>query len=377
MDLIIDGNALLNVTTNVIVYGIRNSSNFDLSYIMVDNKMILKESSRQMFRNFMLKYLTGIIAPLQQALTNIFFTFDSVSWRKFYIEKYFERHAEIPGFTYKGHRKTDDHKRELFMFFDYFKNTMMPELTALTGIHEIRIKGCEGDDVIAILNEIITGDKIIWTVDSDMSQLVKYDGHYTIVLGSKDRTTKRRKLVLPLGYDKPMNLLDFNMGNFSLGGLVDRLVTEKEYDPLIIEPKDFTLRKLIMGDLQSDNIPGLYVKVSPTGRRMGITNKHANSILSMIESEFEKDKWLEYIDAKDEKFISKVVESTLTVMKLPEEEKQNITDCFGLNSRLIRLSSEMIPPQMVGMVKYEYSKLDLTKKFDYKAYREYAYIEEQ
>ena len=52
MDLLFDGNALLNVVTNAVVYNIRNNSNFDMSYITVGDKMILKDSSKQFFRNF-------------------------------------------------------------------------------------------------------------------------------------------------------------------------------------------------------------------------------------------------------------------------------------------------------------------------------------
>jgi len=177
MDLLIDGNALLNVTTNVVIYSIRNNSNFDMSYITAGDRMILKDSSKQFFKNFILKYLTSIITPLRQVLDNVYFAFDSVSWRKFYVEKYFQRHEEVPGFKYKGHRKTDDHKRELFMFFAYFNDEILPELLAIDGIHSIKVKGAEGDDIIAVLNDLLHYDKVIWTVDSDINQFVKLDDH--------------------------------------------------------------------------------------------------------------------------------------------------------------------------------------------------------
>lgn len=375
MDLLIDGNALLNVTTNVVIYSIRNNSNFDMSYITAGDRMILKDSSKQFFKNFILKYLTSIITPLRQVLDNVYFAFDSVSWRKFYVEKYFQRHEEVPGFKYKGHRKTDDHKRELFMFFAYFNDEILPELLAIDGIHSIKVKGAEGDDIIAVLNDLLHYDKVIWTVDSDINQFVKLDDHFTIIFGPKGNN-KLRRLVVPQGYDQAKGLDDFSVDNHSLGQFVKYLIAEKEYEPLIVEPNDFTLRKIIAGDAKSDNIPSIYVKVSKTGLRYGITDKKADKILSVIENEFDRTQWLNLIDAKDENLISRVVDVTMETVGIDKAERQEIIDNFGLNSRLIRLSMEMIPAELVNMIKYKFFELDHGKKFDYHSYLEYAYVKE-
>ena len=375
MDLIIDGNALLNVTVNVVVSSIRYNSNFDLSYVVVDGKTILKDSSKQMFRNFMLKYLTSIITPLRRSLNYVYFAFDATSWRKFYVEKHFQRHAEVPGFKYKGHKKTDDHKRELFMFFDYFHEGILPEFVALEGVHAIRVKGSEGDDIIAVLNDVLECDKVIWTVDSDMSQLVRRGPNFTIIMGNKNKN-RMRKLVLPHGYDKGMTLADFSVDNYGIEQFAKYLIAEKEYEPLVVEPNSFTMRKIIMGDLKSDNIPGIYVRVSATGRRMGITDAKADKILSELESEFESRRWMDLVDSKDEAFISKVVDITARNVNANAGEIAEMPDNFRLNCRLIRLSQQMIPREMTNMIKYKYSQLDKSKKFNYTAYLDYAYINE-
>lgn len=376
MDLLIDGNALLNVITNVVVYSIRNNNNFDMSFIVVDGKTILKDSSKQFFRNFTLKYLTSIITPMRHALSNVYITLDATSWRKYYIEKYFQRHVEVPGFTYKGHRKVDDAKKELFMFFDYFKDEILPELLALNGIHVIRVKGAEGDDVIAVLDDMIKNDKVIWTVDSDINQFVKYDDNYTIVMGPKSKN-KLRRLILPKGYDQSKSLLDFSVDNYGLSQFVKYLVSEKEYEAIVVEPNEFTMRKIIMGDLKSDNIPGIYVKISKTGKRMGITDSKADKIIQTLAERFDKNKWLQLIDEKNPDMISAVTEITAAVVGVSsKEEKQEIRDCFELNSRIIRLSMPMIPSELVEMIKYKFTELDLSRKFDYHAYLDYAYINE-
>ena len=376
MDLLVDGNAILNVVTNVVVYTLRNDSNFDLSYIMTGDKMILKDSSKRYFRNFILKYLTSVITPLRHVLKNVYLTFDSTSWRKYYVNKYFERHVEIPGFTYKGHRKTDDHKRELFMFFDYFHDEILPELTVLPGIHTLKIKGTEGDDIIAVLAGLLECDKVIWTVDSDLNQLVRNDANFTVILGPKNRNNKLRRLVLPVGYDKPKGLLDFSVDNYGISQFGKYLVAEKEYEATVIEVNDFTLRKIVMGDAKSDNIPSIYVKASKSGRRMSITDRMADRIFAEVEKEYERGRWVELTDARDTNFISKVIAATAEVVGAKESEMAEMTDNFELNCRLIRLSPHMIPPEMVGMIEYKYSQLDFTKKFDYQLYLDYAYVNE-
>jgi hypothetical protein len=374
MVMLIDGNAILNVITNVVVYGIRGNSNFDLSYIMVGDRMILKDSSKQLFRNSMLKYLTSIVTPFGRGLDAIYFAFDSVSWRKFYIEKYFQRHSELAGFTYKGHRKSDDSKREMYMFFSYFANEIMPELLRISGIHSIRVKGTEGDDVMAVLDEIIDDDKIIWTVDSDINQLVRVNGKFTIVIGPKNKKNKLRRLVIPEGYDKKSGLMDFSVDNYGLGQIVKYLTTEKEYEAIMVDPNELTLRKIIMGDLKSDNIPGIYVRISESNRRMGITDAKADKILCEIEPEFPRSSWLNSIDSGDLQFVTAIVAATVKAVGVKNDQLEEITNNFMLNRRLIRLSSHTIPPEMVRMVKYKYSLLDQSKKFDYNAYLEYAYV---
>jgi len=181
---------------------------------------------------------------------------------------------------------------------------------------------------------------------------------------------------VPQGYDQAKGLDDFSVDNHSLGQFVKYLIAEKEYEPLIVEPNDFTLRKIIAGDAKSDNIPSIYVKVSKTGLRYGITDKKADKILSVIENEFDRTQWLNLIDAKDENLISRVVDVTMETVGIDKAERQEIIDNFGLNSRLIRLSMEMIPAELVNMIKYKFFELDHGKKFDYHSYLEYAYVKE-
>lgn len=375
MILVIDGNAILNVITNVVIYGIRGNSNFDLSYINVGGRIILKDSSKQFFRNSMLKYLTSIITPFGRRLDEIYFAFDSVSWRKFYINKHFERHPDMAEFAYKGHKKDDEYKRELFMFFSYFNEEILPELLALDGIHTIKVKGAEGDDVLAVLNDILPGDKILWTVDSDINQLVSYANGFTIVIGPKNKG-KLRRLVLPHGYDRNACLIDFDVDNFGICQLAKYLVAEKEYEITVVEPNSFIMRKILVGDPKSDNIPSVLVRISPTGRRMGITEAKADKILSAVESKFPVCEWMSKIDANDTDFISEVIRATVEATSANSREKEEITAALNLNRRVIRLSPNVIPAEIVKMITYKYSILDRSKRFSYNQYLEYAYINE-
>ena len=198
MNLIIDGNALLNVTANVAMYVIKKNNNFDDPYVTVDGKTFLKESSQLYFKKFTLNYILGLIIPLKVNLKGIYFVFDSVSWRKIYIEKYFKRKPEKESFGYKSHRIVDDHKKKMFLFINYFNEEVIPELTKLPGVHSIKVLGAEGDDIIAYLSDVIEGNKVIWTVDRDINQLADYtNDSFTFILGPKHKTTKRKRIYHP------------------------------------------------------------------------------------------------------------------------------------------------------------------------------------
>ena len=138
--------------------------------IFNDDASILKEEVKIQFRNFCLNYLNSLIAPVGKRLNRVHLVFDSRSWRKSYTREFFEKsnfetNVAPTEFKYKGNRKKDD---KIFLFFDYFQNEIVPKLIEETGINYYRVDSTEGDDILAYLCNVIDGDIMIYTVDSDI-----------------------------------------------------------------------------------------------------------------------------------------------------------------------------------------------------------------
>ena len=377
MVLLIDGNSLLNVTASVVLYTYRSSSNFDLSYVIIDGKTVLKESSSNYFKNFILKYINSVVIPLRQNLTEIYFVFDQPSWRKFYIEKYFSRRPGMESeFAYKGNRKEDANRKELSLYFDYFREEIMPAFSKIPGIHNISCKGAEGDDVLAVLCNDIKDDKLIWSGDSDINQLACDDVNgYAVVIGPKSQSTKLRKLAVPPS--KPnLNFMNFSVDSYSLRGYVKHLATDKEYDMITVNSGEYVLGKIIMGD-KSDNIPSIYMRKAKNGSRTRITELRLASIMQKLLPHYGIDEFLQRIDASDASFIDCVVKCVAETLNATECDISGIRENFVLNSRLIRLNMTNIPQEMIKVIRYKRDMLDTSEKFDYARYMEYAEVKRE
>jgi hypothetical protein len=85
MNLVIDGNAFLNVATsivkNILLSDKRVGEKYYVNDLTDDDKYILKQASKDSFRSFSLNYLGSILAPFKDNITSVFFVFDSKSWR--------------------------------------------------------------------------------------------------------------------------------------------------------------------------------------------------------------------------------------------------------------------------------------------------------
>jgi len=132
MDFVIDGNAYLNVAISVtksIAYRDKSiGSKYYVNDIFNDGKSILKEEVKIQFRNFCLNYMNSLIAPVGNKLNRVHLVFDSRSWRKNYIRKFFndsnfETSVAPAAFKYKGNRKKDlsNFKRQRVMTLGIWK----------------------------------------------------------------------------------------------------------------------------------------------------------------------------------------------------------------------------------------------------------------
>ena len=297
MDLIIDGNAFINVAISVTkaqsMGDKRSGDNYYVNDLFNDDAFILKKHIQISFRNFCFTYLNSLIAPIGNNLNSVHFVFDSKSWRKEYISSFFEKSdfkttSAPTEFKYKGTRKYDDHQ---YLFFDYFQQILIPALSSNCGVNHYRFKGAEGDDIIAYLCNIIKNDILVYTVDQDLKQVIATPNKNVLVIVPK-QMSKTKKLFLPAKFipepadeevDDFFSLNDSHVSGSGIDKLIKTLKS-KDYTAFTIDPTDEILTKVLLGD-KSDNIPKLG-GVSPSKAKKIISNlllKYPNDLLEKID----------------------------------------------------------------------------------------------
>lgn len=348
MDFIIDGNAYLNVAISVtknIAYRDKTiGAKYYVNDIFNEGKSILKEEVKIQFRNFCLNYLSSLIAPVGNHLSRVHLVFDSKSWRKGYIREFFqesnfETNVAPSEFTYKGNRKKDDY---IHLFFEYFQSEIIPKLIEETGINYHRIASTEGDDIIAYLCEVLSGDIMIYTVDSDIKQLTHSAKNNVIVIYPK-QMAKHKKLCVPSEFnpshavDEVDNFFSLNESHISAPA-IDKTVSllkNREYVEYVVDPVLEVFSKIFRGD-KKDNIPKMD-KMTPS---------KTDRLIKDIEHKYGKNS-LTLLDNLDEKFISFIVERISTMNKVNDLDKLNdIRKHFMFNAKIIRLSSALFPEEV-------------------------------
>ena len=369
MNLIIDGNALMNLTANVAIYVMSNNSAFDCPYMVVDDEIVLKETGEKYYNNFVMSYLSGIIVPLSRYVNRIYFVFDSTSWRKILIRKHFDRNPLKTRFEYKGNRKLDENKKRMFHFFDYFQNRILKELERFGGVYTLKIKGAEGDDLISHLNDRLEDSNIIWTVDHDINQLVKSDNRFTIVIGSKMKANQMKNMYYEKTTDSN-DLLSFEQSSGAMLGVMEHLSNNKEYLPVPVNPNLLVYNKILCGD-KSDNVPCVFSKTGKTGKPINITEKKAESIISRISAMHDINRICEYVDVGNNAFVNDTVTAIKECLSIPDTQTEEIRERFLFNIKLVRLSSSIIPSILTDMMQTEYEKLDRSGVFNKEEFCDY------
>jgi len=350
MDLIIDGNAYLNVSLSVIRSMLFKDKSIGAKYyvndIFNDNGVVLKEQVKVQFRNFCLNYLHSIIAPVEYEIDRVHMVFDSRSWRKEYIRNFFadndfETDLAPSEFEYKGNRKksSEDHT---YLFFDYFQQEIIPALVDRSGVNYYRIKGTEGDDIIAYLCETIKNDVLIYTVDGDIRQMVHSDNKNVILIYPK-QMAKHKKMFVPSEFI-PDEAEEEEDNFFSLSeshivkSKIDRMISKlksKEYVEYTVDPVFEIFDKIFRGD-KKDNVPKMD-KMTPT---------KSSKLIEEIREKYGKSS-IDLLDQLDESFILFLIDRIKLLNKISEETKILETKKHLLfNTKIIRLSSAFFPDEV-------------------------------
>jgi len=348
MDLIIDGNAFINVaisvTKSLTSKDKRVGEAYYVSDLFNDGGFILKDQVKVTFRGFCFTYLNSLIATIPSGPEKVHFVFDSSSWRKDYTNKFFKdaefKTSSAPlEFKYKGNRRYDDHQ---YLFFDYFQNILMAPLTEKCGINQYKFKGTEGDDIIAYLCDIIKDDILIYSVDQDLKQLTGIPDKNVLLITPKQMAKSKRVFVpaqlIPTAADDEVDnffsLSDAHITGATIEKLISNL-TSKDYVEHKVDFVSETLGKILLGD-KSDNIPKL-TSISPA---------KAKKVIDSVHEKF-GDSIISKLDDMDSDAIDGVINEIQIVNKIKDSDKlSEIREHFLFNIKLIRLSVKVFPEEI-------------------------------
>jgi 5'-3' exonuclease len=370
MDFVVDGNAYLNVAISVarsMVFKDKSLGNkYYVDDVFNEGGHILKEQVKIQFRNFCLNYFNSLIAPVGSNISRVHLAFDSRSWRKDFIVKFFESGtlgdstASPDEFKYKGNRKRDPH---MYLFFDYFQKEIVPHLVEKCGVNYYRIQGTEGDDILAYLCEILNTDILIYTVDGDIQQLTYSAGKNVIVIYPKQQR-KHKKLCIPADFnpdfaeDEEDNFFSLNESHVATPTITKTIsvLKDRDYVEYVIDPVLEIFTKIFRGD-KKDNIPKMD-KMTPI---------KTMKLIDMIREDYGNSS-IDLLDDLNETFINYVVKNISILNKVNDIDKLKDTrKHFLFNSRIIRLSSRMFPKSIQNILSESIKPSDFTK-FRFKSF---------
>ena len=391
MILVIDGNALMNVLSNATTYKANQTAEGAFKPIG-NGKRILTHLAKDSFSNFVKSYVHNIAFPFKRILTKIYIAFDTPNWRKVYVNWYFQQpcNQSKQQFVYKQKTVTDDsreRRENLFMYFDHFFENIAPELFAIDGIHMVRANGAEGDDIIAYIYENVRDQDIaIWSVDTDLVQLVEKSNRNVFLMTPKTSKANKKLYIcdaqVKIAATEKVNLLSITTPTVDTMSVVDYLIKNKGYKLEIANPIKETLIKILSGDKKSDNIPSAYSWKSAAGLTMTLTEKIAEEIYIEILKEYPEPEILPKIDEYNRIFFERIVSLIADKYKpkaKPSKSGQPIStinpgdtvklnailDNLVLNTKLIRLNKTNIPDVIYSRMEASFKESENKKPFAY------------
>jgi 5'-3' exonuclease len=369
MDLVIDGNAFINVAISVTKsLSSKDKRVGDVYYVndlFNEGGFMLKEHVKITFKNFCFTYLNSLISPISSHPERVHIVFDSSSWRKEYTNDFFKnsdfKTTSAPTeFKYKGNRKSDDHQ---YLFFDYFQQVIMSSLIEKTNINQYKFKGTEGDDIIAYLCEILKDDILIYSVDQDLKQLTGTPDKNVLLITPK-QMAKTKRLFVPAQLiptaaneeiDNFFSLSDAHITGATIEKTISNL-TNKDYVEHKVNFIEDVLSKILLGD-KSDNIPKI-TSVSPA---------KAKKVIAAVHEKF-GDSVITMLDDLNNAVIDGVVSEIKTVNKIKDQDKiDEIREHLLFNIKLTRLSIKVFPDEIREALNEFFSEYKITN-FNFKEF---------
>jgi 5'-3' exonuclease len=369
MILVIDGNAFMQVAVSVMTLEMNKSP-----YPMFkgDGKTMTDDAMFEM-RKFVDTYLFNIVSPFKKNIDTLYMVFDSHSWRKMYVNQYFEKeeNKDMTSFVYKGHREAteEDRKRKAIFIniMENFNSVILPDKEKIPGFKIVKCYGAEGDDLIAyVVNNFKDTDIMIWSMDSDLVQLLENGSRKVYMMSPKMSNTTKRLFIVNGSPEAvtESGVFDFLSGiesQISMNDIVKHMTT-KGYSKEVVDPCRTIVMKIIAGDKKSDNIPSIYSWHAKSTVR-NVSEKNAENIISILENKYTLQMMLEIMDNKygnerHKEFFMDLFAALILVCKIkdPIAVRKNVVKMYNLNRKLIRLSMSNIPPKLLTMIDESFNK---------------------
>lgn len=328
LDLVIDGNAFINVAISVTKNIAFRDREHGPHYVenLTEGGYSLKESIRISFRDFFFRYLNSTISSIGTTPAHVHFVMDSKSWRRKAFREFFDgtQTSNKDPIEYKGHRVTDDMKH---VFFDYVEKAIFPLLIKEHVINYVKVSGTEGDDLIAYLCGL-GNDTIVFSVDQDLIQLVRNDTHnVALILPKQNHKAKRLFYKEPIAVDTTDDIFDGpSVSEFKRA--IDHLKSY-DYEVQAFDTTHEVLSKILSGD-KSDNIP----------RLPKLTPMKAGAVMKDI---LEFENVLRKLEDRDLDLIGAIARRVSLETKAAPEDYDKILNHINANITLILLSTRVLP----------------------------------
>lgn len=347
MELIFDGNALLHVITNQAISIFKQNYSDEMDSADTEGEelsfFLKKEYSRILFT-----FINSYIFPFKDQVSHVHIVLDNKSWRKEYVNKFFEKNPTHNSFVYKGTRKKDKNYILLNKFFKLFHDSISDKLKAIPGVFVYSTIGAEGDDIIAYLTEkFATQDIAIWTGDQDIGQLATNVNRKVIILGPRHIKTKMRRVSV----NKHTPAMDFNF-NVQLNESIDYLLRSRFYEKIELLPGKNLLTKIVTRDV-SDNIGSIYVRFNKKGNAMNITPKRGEKFLQTLFDKYNDADILKRLDEEDNELFEDVLSCLSREFKFDLDDSElveKIKKNYYRNIKLTRLNKSHIPEILYKMI---------------------------
>jgi len=366
MNIVIDGNAFLNVSASIVKNMLQKDKRIGEKYfvndLLDDSKFMLKQQAAATFRNFVINYFSSIVSPFKGSAGAVLFVFDSKSWRKEYIKQFFrdEEDRKDDQFEYKGNRKYDD---KIYLFFELFQNEILSDLKEMGAVSS-RILGAEGDDLIAHIVDNFQGDICIWSVDKDLIQLLE-SGNRSVILVTPKMMTKNKRVFVAhkKQEEKPIDIFNFEsaVDNSNLDELL-REFTQRDFVKYEVDPAEELMLKILGGDA-SDAIPRVHPKM---------TKSKIEAVIAKLKSN--EGDWavlVHKLRTNDSYVKDMIVEASAKELKLTTQDSQDqFRKTLDFNIKIICLSIDHVPAKLSGSIRESFD-FNSIKRFDINAFKKY------